>query len=187
MKDHGVISEEMVLPHHPEVHGVARAEEGLHISPAGIQDLGEIFRIEQASFTAPWSEAMIKAECFDNPFANFFVCRWAQGEAILGYLCDWVVFEELRLMNLAVDSSARKHGIAKRLVQHALARGRERGATRCVLEVRASNDAALRLYGQFGFRQFGTRRGYYSKPNEDAMLMQLELGSKVATAVTVIV
>jgi len=102
------------------------------------------------------------------------VCRWAQGEALLGYLCYWVVFEELRLMNLAVDSSARRRGIAKKLVQHALAKGQERGAKRCVLEVRASNHAALRLYGQFGFRQFGTRQGYYSIPDEDAILMRLE-------------
>jgi len=84
------------------------------------------------------------------------------------------VFEELRLMNLAVEAGSRRRGIAKELVLHALSLARDRGAERAVLEVRASNHAARRLYEGLGFRQVAVRARYYTDPIEDAVLMQRE-------------
>ena len=89
------------------------------------------------------------------------------------HLCYWVVFEELRLLNLAVDPSVRRQGIATELVQRALADGRRSGTRRAVLEVRASNHAALALYRTFGFEQTAVRTRYYARPVEDAILMEL--------------
>jgi ribosomal-protein-alanine N-acetyltransferase len=86
------------------------------------------------------------------------------------------VFEELRLMNLAVMPSARRQGLATVLVQRALALGRERGARRAVLEVRSSNEAARRLYEQMGFAQVALRAKYYTNPIEDALLLELAIG-----------
>lgn len=164
------------MPSCDEGQGAGSNQRGILIAPALVQDLREIDRIEQVSFTAPWSEAMIEAEVSGNSFTNFVVCRRVPGGAILGYLSCWVVFEELRLMNLAVDPPARRHGIATLLVRHALALGQARGATRCVLEVRASNEQALGLYGRFGFRRFGARLRYYSNPEEEAIVMERVLG-----------
>lgn len=108
-----------------------------------------------------------------NPFAHFVVARNAAG-AIVGYHCFWIVFEELRLMNVAVCESMRRRGVARALVTEALSRGGAQGATRAVLEVRASNEGALSLYRQLGFVQVSTRRQYYANPVEDAVLMEMD-------------
>jgi ribosomal-protein-alanine N-acetyltransferase len=94
--------------------------------------------------------------------------------SIVGYLCFWVVFEEVRLMNLAVIESMRHKGIARALVLQALEVGLVEAAMRAVLEVRASNHAAHALYRNLGFRDVTTRPTYYTNPIEDALLMELD-------------
>jgi [ribosomal protein S18]-alanine N-acetyltransferase len=145
------------------------------IEPATHESLSEILRIEEACFSAPWTRKMLEAELSGNPFAHFLVARWQRGEeAIVGYLCYWIVFEEIRLMNLAVIESMRHRGIAKSLVATALQTGISQAAHRAVLEVRASNHAAQRLYQGFGFSQTAVRPKYYANPEEDAVLMELD-------------
>jgi ribosomal-protein-alanine N-acetyltransferase len=149
------------------------------IASATLGSLSEILKIEEACFSAPWTRKMLEAELSGNPFAHFLVARTERGadasaEAIVGYLCYWIVFEELRLMNLAVIESMRHRGIAKSLVATALQTGMSQSAHRAVLEVRASNQAALRLYEGFGFSQTAVRPKYYANPVEDAVLMELD-------------
>jgi ribosomal-protein-alanine N-acetyltransferase len=149
------------------------------IEAATSESLLEILEIEEACFSAPWTRKMLEAELSGNPFAHFLVARRQGGsrvpsEAIVGYLCYWIVFEEVRLMNLAVIESMRHRGIAKSLVATALRTGMSQSAHRAGLEVRASNEAAQRLYKGFGFSQTAVRPKYYANPVEDAVLMELD-------------
>ena len=80
----------------------------------------------------------------------------------------------LRIRNLAVIESMRHRGIAKSLVTTALQMGSSQSAQRAVLEDRASNVAAQRLYEGFGFSRTATRPKYYANPVEDAVLMELD-------------
>ncbi|MEK7294593.1 MAG: ribosomal protein S18-alanine N-acetyltransferase [Nitrospirota bacterium] len=150
----------------------------LLIERATAQDLDRILRIEQESFSVPWTRKMFEVELNQNPFGHVYVARPAEGHAqeggFIGYVCFWVVFEEFRLMTLAVEPSARRRGFGRTLLRHAMALGRAQGATRALLEVRASNAAALRLYAQEGFQQGAVRTRYYTNPVEDAVLMELE-------------
>jgi ribosomal-protein-alanine N-acetyltransferase len=149
------------------------------IKPATVEALPDILKIEEACFSAPWTRRMLEAELSGNPFANFLVAkRIPPGEvgsvSIIGYLCFWVVFEEVRLMNLAVIESMQHKGIARALVTQALEVGLAQAAMRAVLEVRASNHAAHALYRRLGFRDVTTRPMYYTNPIEDALLMELD-------------
>ncbi len=150
------------------------------IEPATIEALPDILRIEEACFSTPWTRKMLQAELSGNPFAHFLLAKQVSplGEvgsiSIIGYLCFWVVFEEVRLMNLAVIESMRHKGIAKALVIQALEVGLAQAAMRAVLEVRASNHAAHALYRSLGFRDVTTRPTYYTNPIEDALLMELD-------------
>ena len=150
----------------------------LAIEPAEPSHLEQILNIEQEAFSAPWTRVMFEAEVKGNPFSQLFVAVSIddQGETkeIIGYLCYWIVFEELRLLNLAVRPSWRRRGVARRFVQHALRDAITHGAGRALLEVRASNGVAKTLYSRFGFWEYGIRTGYYMNPDEDAILMRLE-------------
>ena len=155
-----------------------RQSEWALIESASVVDLEQILQLEEACFSAPWTRKMLEAELSGNQFAHFLIAKGSglqDGTTdIAGYLCFWVVFEELRIMNLAIKASARRRGIARRLVTRTLEIGLEKGASRALLEVRASNDPALLLYEHMGFRRVSIRSRYYSHPLEDAVLMEME-------------
>ncbi len=149
------------------------------IEPGTPEALSAILKIEEACFSAPWTRKMLEAELTGNQFAHFLLAKSVdQGgtgsEAFVGYLCFWIVFEEVRLMNLAVMESMRRRGIARALVTEALHAGLAQSAIRALLEVRASNQAAQSLYAGLGFRHVSSRPKYYTNPIEDAVLMELE-------------
>lgn len=149
------------------------------IVPATVAMLPEILRLEEACFSVPWTRKMFEAELTGNQFARFLVATDQQGtdstdRTIVGYHCFWVVFEELRLMNLAVHESMRRRGIGRALATEAIGTGFAQAATRAVLEVRASNEAAQSLYRRLGFVPISTRRHYYANPLEDAVLMAMD-------------
>jgi len=116
---------------------------------------------------------MIEAELTGNQFARFLVAREAGG-TIVAYHCFWIVFEELRLMNLAVCESMRRRGLGRALVSQAIGMGIAQASTRAVLEVRASNLPAYALYQGMGFVPAGTRPKYYANPVEDAVIMEMD-------------
>ena len=154
---------------------------GLLIEQATARDLDRILRIEQESFSAPWTRKMFEVELTQNPFGHLHVARPAESSReLVGYVCFWVVFEELRLMTLGVEPSRRRQGIGRALLHHALVSGRAQGATKALLEVRASNAAALRMYEQAGFHRTAVRARYYTNPVEDAVLMEREVSNLTA-------
>ena len=150
----------------------------LVIKPVEPFHLEHILSIEEEAFSDPWTRVMFEAEFKGNPFSHLFVAtpidNQSETKDIIGYLCYWVVFEELRLLNLAVRPSWRRQGVARRFVQYALYDAWLQGAERALLEVRASNKAAQTLYDNLGFREYGIRAGYYMNPDENAILMRLE-------------
>ncbi len=147
------------------------------IEPATPSDLPDLVRLETACFSAPWTRKMLEAELTGNPFAHFWVARQGnipEGSTVVAYLCFWIVFEELRIMNVAVAEPMRRQGIATRLVAQALALARDHGARRAMLEVRVSNQAAIAMYERLGFSRTSVRRRYYVNPEEDAIVMEME-------------
>ena len=154
------------------------------IESATAEALDEVLAIEQACFSAPWTRKMLAAELSDNPFAHFLLAKCPDpllgSSVVAGYFCFWIVFEEVRLMNLAVLAPFRRRGIATRLVCTALRMGVDHKANRAMLEVRASNQEALTLYHGLGFQETARRTRYYTHPDEDAVLMDmapLQLGT----------
>lgn len=143
-----------------------------------MHDVDALMALERKSFTVPWSRKMFEVEITSNQFGHLYLARSSSkdglGDHILGYVCFWCVFEELRFLNLAVAPFARKRGIGQGLVSFALAYGKRLGTDKALLEVRASNDPAQKLYSHFGFLEYGQRKAYYTNPNEDAILMKLE-------------
>ena len=131
-------------------------------------DLDSIERIERRSYPTPWSRSMFAGE-LSKPSG---ICLGAfQGEDMLGYLIVARYVDAWHVMNVAVDPDQRGRGVARRLLETLFERtaaDAERGYT---LEVRVSNDVAIRLYRDLGFVETGIRRGYYTDNREDALIM----------------
>jgi ribosomal-protein-alanine N-acetyltransferase len=83
--------------------------------------------------------------------------------------------DEAEVHTLAVDPGWRRRGLGCFLLRQALGLARGRGARAAVLEVRAHNEAALRLYEASGFGIVGRRRDYYRLPVDDALLLRIDL------------
>ena len=131
-------------------------------------DLPRIAEIEKRCFSTPWSENAFASQITAN---SVFKILTVDGE-IVGYaVIDTQVLPESELFNIAVDPEHRGKGFSKLLMDAALADVIQRGAETVLLEVRASNAAAIGLYEKYGFKQNGVRKGYYSQPKEDAVLM----------------
>jgi ribosomal-protein-alanine N-acetyltransferase len=137
------------------------------------QDIDDILRIEAVSFTRPWTREMYLSELEHRDVAFFYVARDAVGEAI-GFCSCWRVLDEIHINNIAVLPEWRRGGVASALLERVLADGAAKGAHRATLEVRRSNEPALRLYERFGFRVTAVRRAYYSHPDEDALVLWRE-------------
>jgi [ribosomal protein S18]-alanine N-acetyltransferase len=136
-------------------------------------DVDAILAIEEASFTNPWTREMYLAELDNAEVSYCFLAKSAAG-GVVGFCSFWRVLDELHINNLAVSPEHRRLGIASALLTHILRAGAALGATRATLEVRRSNEEARALYDRFGFVVAGVRRGYYTNPPEDALVLWRE-------------
>ena len=134
-----------------------------------------IVGLETESFTNPWSRDTLVWELQNSDVTRVHVLRDGQ-DAIVAFCVCWVIFDELHINTLAVAPDHRRAGVATLLLRHVLAETANEGARRATLEVRASNRAALALYERLGFRVTATRPGYYTNPDEDALILWLEGG-----------
>lgn len=91
------------------------------------------------------------------------------------FIAARLVSDELHINNIAVHQRSRGRGMGRALLVAALERGEVIGAKWAVLEVRAGNAAARRLYESVGFEILGRRKDYYAAPREDALVMGMNL------------
>ena len=133
-----------------------------------LDDLGAIETIEVRAYPTPWSRSMFASE-LAKPTS---ICLGAfEGDQLVGYTINSRYVDAWHVMNVAVDPERQGRGVATALLQRLfeLTAGDERrGYT---LEVRVSNEGAIKLYERLGFESRGIRRGYYTDNREDALIM----------------
>ena len=139
------------------------------------EDLTAVRAIEVLSFTNPWSDSTFLGEIQNTPVSFPMVVVQKPADKVVGYVIYWHIREDVQVNNLAVHPDLRGQGIGEALMRHVIEKVRKNGATFMTLEVRLSNAAAVRLYQKLGFEILGTRKNYYTNPEEDAYLMGLVL------------
>jgi [ribosomal protein S18]-alanine N-acetyltransferase len=148
---------------------VARPPLKVVIEPMRLEDVDEVQRIEEASFSTPWPPNAYRSELMTNKLAAYLVVR-AEGR-IVAYGGMWLMVDEAHITTFAVHPAWRRQRLGERLLLAFLDFAKERHAREATLEVRLSNVAARRLYEKYGFRPVGLRPRYYSDNNEDALIM----------------
>ena len=147
------------------------------IEKASGTDIPKILEIEKHLFSDPWDKALFEA-AVDAEDKYFFVEK--QNGETAGYIIFERVLDEGHITNLAVSKDDQRRGIASKLVNHVLDIAKGSGIKEIFLEVRHSNEAAIKLYNKFGFAAIGRRKGYYQKANDDALVLKLDLsGEKI--------
>jgi [ribosomal protein S18]-alanine N-acetyltransferase len=136
-------------------------------------DLDAVVELESACFTNPWTRDTLVRELAQSGVAHVFVLR-LPGERVAAFCSCWIVADELHVNTMAVHPQYRRHGLAAFLMRRVMAEAQRRGAVRATLEVRESNEAARRLYESLGFTVAAMRRGYYTQPEEDALILWRE-------------
>lgn len=141
----------------------------LVIRKAEGRDVKGMAALDQICFTIPWSEESFSHEILKNNLAFYIVAETEQ--RLIGYVGAWMILDEGHITNVAVHPDFRKRGIGKAMLSVFLECSAEMGVGSHTLEVRPSNEAALNLYGQFGFQKAGIRKGYYEDNGEDALIL----------------
>jgi [ribosomal protein S18]-alanine N-acetyltransferase len=135
-------------------------------------DLAAIEIIERRSYPTPWSRSMFAGE-LAKPSSICLGAFDADGEegTLVGYLIVSRYVDAWHVMNVAVDPEHRGRGIAATMLERLFELTADDARRGYTLEVRVSNDTAIRLYERLSFRSRGIRRGYYTDNREDALIM----------------
>ena len=128
--------------------------------------------LEKICFSAPWSYEMLCSEA--ESAEGEFLCAFVGGE-FAGYAGMLCVLDEGQICNVAVCPHFRRMGVGEALMEAQRSAGLARGLCVMMLEVRASNAPAQRLYEKLGWEKVGVRKNFYSSPREDGVLYNLYL------------
>ena len=133
-----------------------------------VDDLDEVLELEEKLFPVPWTR---------EGFFTFLIRKDTlflaveEKERILGYAGCLIVLDEADILNIGVDPGRQKEGIGGFILQSLIRLLDMQGIHLVHLEVRESNETARRLYERNGFIVDGLRKGYYTDPVENAVLM----------------
>jgi ribosomal-protein-alanine N-acetyltransferase len=140
------------------------------IRPASFADASAMAGIERRCFSDPWPLEGFR-EVLGMPGTVALVMT--DKDEPIAYFLAREILGTAEVLNLAVVPEYRGRGLGGGLLDAGLAAVRSRGGSEVFLEVRASNEVAQGLYARRGFRTEGRRRGYYRRPDEDALVLRL--------------
>jgi len=138
-------------------------------------DLKAVAAVERAAYQYPWSLGIFR----DCLLAGYYCLVFDVAGAVTGYGIMSIAAGEAHLLNLCVHPAAQRLGYGRRLLNTLLLKASDAQADKVFLEVRPSNEIALRLYRSAGFEQIGVRPAYYQAEHgrEDAVILAASLNS----------
>lgn len=151
-----------------------------YVRTATPEDADIIAEMAAKYLTHSWGAGEIRRDMEQNPNSRYFVVvrsgkafpgQAYRGESeVVGFISYWNVLGEGEIHDVVVSEKFRRRGLGRKLVNHTLRTGRHEGICDFTLEVRRRNEAAIKLYEEFGFRSEGIRKGYYDN-EDDAVIM----------------
>jgi ribosomal-protein-alanine N-acetyltransferase len=152
---------------------LARSEPVL--SEAGPRDAAALAALHGAAFGRGWSEDEFERLLLER---NVIAHRAMSGRTLAGFVLSRLAGDEAEILSIAVATSRRGRGLARRLLDLHLRRLAGLGATAVFLEVDEDNVAARRLYARAGFRDVGRRPAYYARASNaptNALVLRRDL------------
>ena len=138
------------------------------ISEMCLEDVSQVAEIEAQNFTLPFKEKdfedIVRAD-------NQKIIVIKVGEKIVAQAGIKIIFDEGEINNVAVRAGYKGLGYGRQVVSSLIEIGDAMGVNAYTLEVRKSNEKAIRIYEEFGFIVEGERKNFYERPVENALIM----------------
>ncbi len=153
-------------------------ESMVYLSLLNSEDIPSLEPLENCTNLAFWG---VENYCrFLEEFPEYFGCKAVAVkdngvQHLAGFFFARSLFENLEILKIGVYPGFQRQGIGTRLMEASYAEGIKRGCSRCFLEVRKSNQNAIRFYHGHKFKITGCRLDYYTNPVEDAWIMERTL------------
>jgi ribosomal-protein-alanine acetyltransferase len=146
----------------------------VQIAAMTVQDILDLEPLESITHLSFWgTEHYTRFLEQQEYFSRQAVATLAPGVTrMVGFFLARAILENLELLKIGVYPEFQNLGIGTRLLNAAFAEGLKRGCLRCFLEVRKSNEAAIKFYHNHQFNIAGERINYYTGPVEDAWIME---------------
>lgn len=141
------------------------------IRKAKIDDIIELVRLEELVFEQSLGESFLYDEFLLNPFAHYFV--YEKDQKVVGYIGYRAIEENAEMMNFCVDPMYHHQGIGSEVLEYSINYLKDLNVKNILLEVRVSNQNAIKIYEKFGFRKSHKRKNYYG--TEDAYVLIKEV------------
>ena len=169
------------------MHSPKSSTEGvseLSFLPMTAGDLDSVLAIESVSHLHPWTKGNFSdslaaghwAYCVRPQLADSVKGSYLDPEILWAYCILFPALDELHLLNITVSPQLRRLGIGIKMMHAIEGVAAQQNMPRIILEVRPSNEAALKLYQALGYEQIGMRKNYYpvdaaSGLREDAFVL----------------
>ncbi len=147
-------------------------------------DVSTVQEIEREIFATPWPRNAYYRELASRASAHYVVLRQETefepppphrsadfDNSIIGYGGMWRMYDEAHVTTIGVRHDLHHRGYGRIVFAGLVQAAYDMGAMWITLEVRTTNDNAMRMYESFGFKVIGRRKGYYTDNGEDAIVM----------------
>ena len=134
-----------------------------------IDYIEQIFNLEKEIFkNSAFSIDYLKTLIKNN---NSFIYIYLIDNQVCGYLMVLDSIDVYEILAIATIEEYRNKGIAQELLDKIKTKD-------IFLEVRESNQVAINFYKKNKFKEISVRKNYYSEPNENAIIMKLEVNNE---------
>lgn len=143
----------------------------MKIRPMHPGDIKEIVAYEEEYFDSSLGEEYLR-NGLEIPYQNYFVME--EDTKLVGYIST-DINEYGEILNFFITFDKRGKGYGYKLLEYALDNFKNKGTKSVSLEVKATNENAIRLYEFFGFKKNHIRKGYYNGIDAIVMIKEMEL------------
>lgn len=140
-----------------------------------LSDVKNVLKIEEESFSTSWTFNAFIYELLVNEKATYYTFKVKN--QIIAYIGYWLLDDDIHITNLAVAPLFRKKGIASKLINFIIRKAKDIGVSQISLEVRITNQEAIKLYEKIGFARGKLLKEYYKREDGIEMVLLLKGGS----------
>jgi len=150
---------------------------GVGVRKMDLNDLDDVLVIENNCFSSPW-----QMQAFEESIKQLhsYILYYLSSNEIVGYFIGYGDTDDYSIYNIAIKTNYQRRGFATHLL-NVIMRSHKKKYENYYLEVRKSNIKAINLYYKLGFKTAYTRCRYYTKPDEDALVMKFTIKNRMGS------